>query len=294
MGYNLQDNFNVYSGNNLVCRNSTAVTYASVSWTAGSSYSLKKASIYMLQQGVVPSGYTVYVQIWSASGTAPNTLLGTSISIDPSTIGTGAFYDFIFSTPVALTSGTVYCMVFAGTFPISSTNYVKIGYNPSGTGTIETSSDGTTWVVNANGNLYMSTYSYTASNYTDSLTIGTQQGAASFATRTSTTLSSTLGIQDGLSLLGGKSTIDSLTLGLQQGFSDLLISVAFNPNIIIGMLEGLTSAYDKILTDIDYYRAYLNDVTSINAGTLQHPPSVPNIETSDTTYFRKYLNDPAS
>lgn len=96
-------------------------------WVAGSSYTLTRIDVDMKKFGS-PTG-NITLDVYSASSGLPTgASLGTSTNtVDASTVSTasaGATYTFNF-TGVSITNGSSYCMVWSGTYSLSTSNNIR-------------------------------------------------------------------------------------------------------------------------------------------------------------------------
>jgi len=128
--YTLQDNPSTSANDSNPVGDTTADTWCSSGWLAGSSYSLTRLDLNLEKNGS-PTG-VITVKIYnSTNGTVatgtPSTLLGTSNTINASSLTTGFVQtSFLFSTPVSITSGTGYFVAINYSI-INASNYVIWG-----------------------------------------------------------------------------------------------------------------------------------------------------------------------
>lgn len=100
---------------------------------AGSNVDLGSVSLYLKKVGAAAGDLTV--EIYSDSGGAPGTLLGTSATVAASALGTAlGWTEFVFSSSVSLVSGTAYHMVLRSSGTQSNANYVAWGCDSSAPG----------------------------------------------------------------------------------------------------------------------------------------------------------------
>lgn len=100
----------------------------------------------------VGTSYSVVAEIWSNSGGVPSVSLGTSnaLSIVSQSGSNSQFQTFIFSTPVAVTSGTTYWMVIKVGTPTVGSTRIYTGLNVAASdNVVETINAGAVWATPA-------------------------------------------------------------------------------------------------------------------------------------------------
>lgn len=112
-------------------RYNTANSEEAQGFTPAVSGQVTHVSLY-LKKVASPTG-NMYVQIQTNNAGVPsNTSLAQSNNLDVATLTTGyAWYTFTFATPTYVTAGTVYHIVCFASTTISTTNYIRIGYDAS-------------------------------------------------------------------------------------------------------------------------------------------------------------------
>lgn len=129
-------------------------------FTAGSSYSVSQVTLQLEKVGA-PTG-TITVSIFNDNG---SNNVGASDLGDSGTLNTASLttsylsYTFVWSTPVALTSGTKYWIVVAPSGGVSSTNYVNLREDSAAAGHYQSRWNGTTWTATSGQQTYFIAYS---------------------------------------------------------------------------------------------------------------------------------------
>jgi hypothetical protein len=142
---------------------------------------VKRVGLYMKYNGTITPGQIVTLAIQSDSAGSPsNTAIGTSNNVVTDNIATSAgWVVFTFPNPVDLADATVYHLVLSGNYTASASNYITwYSTTVASGGTVETSTDGTTWAAATSTEKFMTyvdQYSFsdlTGGGYTTLTTAG--------------------------------------------------------------------------------------------------------------------------
>jgi hypothetical protein len=162
MGYTaVQTNTTGTIAYSLPVRFNTSVQLAAGAFTASESYSVTKILANIKRYGS-PSG-SIFVSIYATTGSVgqpTGSALGTSDGVTINAVSTsGENKEFVFSTPVSLTNGVTYAMVFSGNWTTSATNYARPASIPKTGVNLFYGNGSGTWTQDAtNYNMYYITY----------------------------------------------------------------------------------------------------------------------------------------
>lgn len=126
-----------------------STTYMSSSFTASSSYSIKKVAVRLKKTGT--PAQTIVAEIWTDAATLPVLITGSTstTTLDTTTVTTSfAAYEFTFPSDIAVTSGTRYHVVLHRTVGTGDgSNNLSWSGNPAGTEVQNRAADpGVSWV----------------------------------------------------------------------------------------------------------------------------------------------------
>lgn len=126
-------------------------TKLSLKFTQSGAAQVKRVALKLKNGGTITAGKVVALAIQSDSAGSPsNTALGTSANVDINNVITSSYgwVVFTFANPVDLADATVYHFVLSGDYTANSSNCVYwYSTTVASGGTVETSTDGTTWAA---------------------------------------------------------------------------------------------------------------------------------------------------
>jgi hypothetical protein len=107
--------------------------YLSSSWTAGSSYTIRRVVVLLYTAGSPTFDVQVQIQGDSAGAPSGTALCTSTTTINAATLtGTATAYNFDFAVGTAITSGTKYHIVTTSSTLGDASNYVKVRINYAG------------------------------------------------------------------------------------------------------------------------------------------------------------------
>jgi hypothetical protein len=125
-------------------------TKMALKFTQSGAAQIKRIGLYLKYNGTITSGKITTLAIQSdTAGSPSNTAIGTSTNLQTDNISTTAgWVVFTFTNPVDVVDATVYHLVLSGDYTASASNYISWYSTTVGSGgTVETSTDGTTWAA---------------------------------------------------------------------------------------------------------------------------------------------------